>query len=302
MLDLLKLKTFRTVALKKNFTRAAAELGYSQSNVTTHIKSLEQELGAPLFNRFRFANRIVLTEAGRRIFEYAGQLLALADETKAAVRKEGEPSGPLRVSAPESLLGYRLPSLLYKFQTRYTKVELTLIAGLGKHAADALLEGDADLAFVLDEPARPGRVIGECLTREEMIVAAAPGNPWSESDAVALPELFRSQTLLIEKNNVHRVLIDHVMSPAQARKSKMVDVGTLEAVKRCAMAGLGVAVLPQGFIAPELEKGQLVSLKWKGEAPAVYTQMLHSREQWASPTLRAFWNLAREEFSEASVA
>ncbi len=299
MLDLLKLKTFRTVALKKNFTRAAAELGYSQSNVTTHIKSLEQELGAPLFNRFRFANRIVLTEAGRRIFEYAGQLLALADETKAAVRKEGEPAGPLRVSAPESLLGYRLPSLLYKFQTRYPKVELTLIAGLGKQAADALLEGEADLAFVLDEPARPGRVIGECLKREEMVVAASPDNPWCASEAFSLSELFRTHALLIEKNNIHRVLIDHVMSPAQSRKTRMVDVGTLEAVKRCAMAGMGVAVLPHGFITSELEQGKLVPLKWTGEAPAVYTQMLHSREQWASPTLRAFWSLAREEFSRA---
>jgi DNA-binding transcriptional LysR family regulator len=299
MLDLLKLKTFRTVALKKNFTRAAAELGYSQSNVTTHIKSLEQELGAPLFNRFRFANRIVLTEAGRRIFEYAGQLLALADETKAAVRQEGEPSGPLRVSAPESLLGYRLPSLLYRFQTSYPKVELDLIAGLGKQAAEALLEGEADLAFVLDEPARPGRVIGECLKREEMIVAASPDNPSASSVGISLAELFRSQDLLIEKNNIHNVLIDHVMSPAQARKCRMVDVGTLEAVKRCAMTGLGVAVLPRGFITEELERGQLVPLQWTGEAPAVYTQMLHSREQWASPTLRAFWNLAREEFSRA---
>jgi DNA-binding transcriptional LysR family regulator len=170
---------------------------------------------------------------------------------------------------------------------------------LGKQAAESLLEGEADLAFVLDEPARPGRVIGECLKREEMIVAAAPGNPWIANPGFSLADLFRAQDLLIERNNIHRVLIDHVLSPAQARKSRMVDVGTLEAVKRCAMAGLGVAVLPQGFITEELERGQLVPLQWKGEAPAVYTQMLHSREQWASPTLRAFWNQAREEFSGA---
>jgi hypothetical protein len=42
-----------------------------------------------------------------------------------------------------------------------------------------------------------------------------------------------------------------------------------------------------------------VPIKWTGDDPAVYTQMLHSREQWASPTLRAFWSLAREEFSGA---
>jgi DNA-binding transcriptional LysR family regulator len=85
MLDLQKLKTFRVVALRHNFTRAAEELGYSQSSVTGHIKALERELGAPLFLRYRFSRTVVLTEVGQRTLEYAGRLLALADETKAAV-------------------------------------------------------------------------------------------------------------------------------------------------------------------------------------------------------------------------
>jgi DNA-binding transcriptional LysR family regulator len=78
MLDLQKLETFRVVALRHNFTRAAEELGYSQSSVTGHIKALERELGAPLFLRYRFSRTVVLTEVGRRTLEYAGRLLALA--------------------------------------------------------------------------------------------------------------------------------------------------------------------------------------------------------------------------------
>ena len=83
MLDLLKLRTFQVVAATRNFTRAAAELGYSQSSVTTHIQALERELGAELFDRSSRA--VILTEAGRRTLEYADRLLALADEAKAAV-------------------------------------------------------------------------------------------------------------------------------------------------------------------------------------------------------------------------
>lgn len=124
MLDLQKLKTFRMVAVTNSFTRAAAELGYSQSSVTTQIKALERELGAPLFDRF--AKKVALTEVGQKTFEYAGRLLALADETKAAVRKQGKPTGPLKVSAPESLLIYRLPDLLRQFQVEYPLVHLEL--------------------------------------------------------------------------------------------------------------------------------------------------------------------------------
>ena len=50
MLDLQQLKTFRAVVKRRNFTRAAAELGYSQSTVTTHVKALERELGTALLS------------------------------------------------------------------------------------------------------------------------------------------------------------------------------------------------------------------------------------------------------------
>ncbi len=94
MLDLQHLKTFMVVATTKNFSRAAIELGYSQPSVTQHIKALERELGARLFDRFRFARTIVLTEAGGRIYEYAKRLLALAEETMAAAQPKGKRTGP----------------------------------------------------------------------------------------------------------------------------------------------------------------------------------------------------------------
>jgi DNA-binding transcriptional LysR family regulator len=84
MIDLRQLETFRAVALTNSFTRAAAELGYSQSSVTIHIKALERELGVPLFDRRRFSKSVVLTEVGRKTLERACKLLALADEIRTA--------------------------------------------------------------------------------------------------------------------------------------------------------------------------------------------------------------------------
>jgi len=96
MLDLRKLRTFRMVASANSFTRAAVELGCSQPNVTAQIKALERELGAPLFERYRFTKKVVLTELGRRAFEYSGRLLALADEIRSALRKDSDPSASLK--------------------------------------------------------------------------------------------------------------------------------------------------------------------------------------------------------------
>jgi len=90
MLHILHLRTFVAVVAAQSFTRAAIELGCSQSTVTTRIKSLERELGATLFDRFRFARRFTLTEVGERVHEAATPLLTLAEELKGAVRKEPE--------------------------------------------------------------------------------------------------------------------------------------------------------------------------------------------------------------------
>ena len=95
MLDLRKLKTFRTVAVAHSFTRAAVELGCSQPNVTAQIKALERELGSPLFERYRFSRKVVLTEVGRRAFDYAGQLLALAEKLSSAIHNDESREGGL---------------------------------------------------------------------------------------------------------------------------------------------------------------------------------------------------------------
>jgi DNA-binding transcriptional ArsR family regulator len=81
-----RLATFRVVATAGHFTTAAVQLGYSQATVTVHIKALESQLGVTLFERCRFSRNIVLTAAGRRALEYAVRLLALADETKTALK------------------------------------------------------------------------------------------------------------------------------------------------------------------------------------------------------------------------
>jgi len=87
MIDLRQLETFCVLAQTRNFTRAADALGYSQSNITTRIKKLEQELGAVLFKRHRFSRKVTLTKKGQALLQYALRLFALVDEMKTATQK-----------------------------------------------------------------------------------------------------------------------------------------------------------------------------------------------------------------------
>jgi DNA-binding transcriptional LysR family regulator len=85
MLDLIHLRTFVVLGATRNFTRTAAELGYSQASITHHIKMLEKEFGARLFDRSRFSRGTDLTAIGRRAYKHANQILLLAEKAKADI-------------------------------------------------------------------------------------------------------------------------------------------------------------------------------------------------------------------------
>ena len=295
MLDLQKLKTFRMVAVTNSFTRAAAELGYSQSSVTTQIKALERELGAPLFDRF--TKKVALTEVGQRTFEYAGRLLALADETKAAVRKHGKPAGPLKVSAPESLLIYRLPELLRQFQIEYPLVHLELSSGGDARAQmGAVLDGAVDVAFVAGEAVQSERLNAEHLAEDDILLVVAPHHSLAKAEAVHWDHLARVQVLLTGRTCGYRAVFEHALEVVPVQLSGVLELSSIEAVKQCAIAGMGVAVLPRIAIAQELAQRRLVPVRWKGAPLVAYTQMLHHRERWMTPALEGLWTMAQKYF------
>ena len=301
MLDLLKLKTFRMVALTNSFTRAAVELGYSQSSVTTQIKALEKELGAPLFDRF--TKKVALTEVGQRTSEYAGRLLALADETKAAVGKHGKPAGPLKVSAPESLLIYRLPDLLRQYQVEYPLVHLDLSsAGDPRSQATAVLDGAVDVAFAAGEVIQSERLTIEHLGEEDILIVAAPHQALAKAEAVTWDHLARTQVLLTGRTCGYRAVFEHALEVVPVQLSEVLELTSIEAVKQCAIAGMGAAVLPRTAIALELQQRRLVPLRWTGTPLVAYTQMLRHRERWMTPALEGLWTMAEKYFGIAPPA
>src|SRR5882724_4267924 len=122
-MELRQLEIFQALAEELHFTRAAARVHCVQSNVTTQIRALEEELGTPLFDRL--AKRVILTDAGRRFLPYAEKVLSTVSDAQAAVVQDATPAGPLCVGAPESVLNYRLPRVLSRFRKLHPKVQLT---------------------------------------------------------------------------------------------------------------------------------------------------------------------------------
>jgi len=136
-MDLAALRIFSAVVREGGVTRAAERLHRVQSNVTTRIRQLEDDLGVDLF--IREGKRLHLAPAGQVLLGYADRLLALAEEARSAV-KDPRPRGVLRLGAMESTAAVRLPETLNEYHRLYPEVTLELRRGNDYSIMDTVSE------------------------------------------------------------------------------------------------------------------------------------------------------------------
>ncbi|MGW1806375.1 LysR family transcriptional regulator [Streptomyces sp. NPDC002078] len=257
-MELRLLVTFEKVATVLSFTRAAAELSYAQSSVTGQIRTLESALGVELFDRL--GSRIRLTEAGARLLPYARQIIELTEEARAAVVEPAEPAGTLTVGTMESLTSYRLPPLLEYFHHRHPGVRLALRTTIGDETRQALRQGTYDVGFLMEERTEHPGLESAVLAVEPLALVAAPGHALSGS-AVPTAALADQPLLATEPGCAYRDLFERELT--SFGDVEFMEFGTIEATKRAAAAGLGIALLPEVTVAAELAEGSLVRLGWE---------------------------------------
>ncbi|WP_405933809.1 LysR family transcriptional regulator [Streptomyces sp. NBC_00827] len=293
-MELRLLVTFEKVATVLNFTQAAAELKYAQSSVTSQVRALESSLGTELFDRL--GSRIRLTEAGERLLSYARQIIELAEEARAAVVGAGEPSGALTVGTMESLTAYRLLPLLELFHHRYPGVRLSLRTTIGDETRQALRQGTYDVGFLMERETEHAGLETAVLAVEPLTLVAAPGHRLANTPVVTA-DLVRESLLATEPGCAYRDLFElELNSLAQVA---FTEFGTIEATKRAAAAGLGIALLPEVTVAAELADGSLVRLPW--EVPFTLRTQLAWRAGKRLPAhVRLFVEQARRLVREQS--
>ena len=292
-MDIRQLKTFQTVAATLSFTRSAELLDYAQSSVTAQIRALEAELGVPLFDRL--GRHVALTDAGRKLLDYADKILRLVDEAAVAVTDTLEPSGDLVIAAPETLSTYRLPPLLKQFRARFPRVQLILRSLTVGEALAQLSDGRVDIAVLLtDPPPEASGIVVLPLIEERFMLLAAPEHPVVKSGRVH-PDDLRTETLLLtEAGCTYRTAFENVLRTAGVRPAAVMEFGSVEAIKQCVMANLGIALLPEISVCSEIEQGHLVALPWFAPHFRMHTRLLWHKDKWRSAAMNEFIHLSEQ--------
>ncbi|MBE7680574.1 MULTISPECIES: LysR family transcriptional regulator [Paenibacillus] len=291
-MELRQLNMFRTVASTLNFSRAAESMGYVPSNVTMQIKALEDELGVRLFDRL--GKQLVLTGAGKRFLIHIESALDKLDEARNAVHDDEHLSGTLTISANEVLCAYRLPVVFHLFRSRHPGVRLIFRSVPNQQLKHTLFEGTADVVFMLDEPIRSTGLAVEPLVEETFRFYAAPDHPLAQYTVLKLEDFHGQVFLTNEKGCTYRTMFDRAFEKKGIDTITHLEFQNAEAIKQCAMAGIGIAFLPELTTEAEVDRGELVVLPWQIADLHVYTQMLWHKDKWLSPMLLSFLEAARE--------
>jgi DNA-binding transcriptional LysR family regulator len=240
-MDLSDLRIFVAVVREGGVTRAAERLHRVQSNVTTRIRQLEEDLGVALF--IREGKRLHLAPQGQVLFGYANRLLALAEETRDALQ-DAKPRGAFRLGAMESTAAVRLPGLLSEYHRRHPGVVLELRTGNPQVLASAILAGDLDAALVA-EPIADEPFEKVLAFEEELVIIAAANHAPIGKKGGSLPRTI----IVFEHGCPHRKRLEDWYAKRNEMPERMIELASYHAMLGCVVAGMGVALIPKSVLA-----------------------------------------------------
>ena len=256
-MNLCHLKTFVAVAELRHFARAASTCNVSQPAVSHQIAQLEQDVGAKLLNRT--ARRVSLTVAGEVMLEEARRILAAVD--RARERMHGVTSGAvgrIRLGASATPGLYLMPQLLAIYRAAHPTFDLQFEIGVLDDICERVARNDLDMAIVAGVPTTH-ELRAKPLCRDELIAVQAPTTRFP-AKTHRRAELENVCWIAREEGSAARRDLDAWFHRHRLKPARLMIFNGPDAVKRAAIAGLGIAIVSKMTVAEELKARRLAEV------------------------------------------
>lgn len=290
--ELRVLEYFVAIADEESFTRAAGRLRVAQPSVSQQIRSLERELGEPLFERG--PRRVTLTSGGRALLPHARSILATAAAARAEfAARSGLLTGSLALGTVDGLEETLFPALLGAFHERYPGVVVRLTAGTSAPLLDQVTRGELDAAIIAGPRAPlPDGISGEVFLRDTIVAVTRTGSRCAGLGAVPLKLMNEQPMITYCRDSGLRDLIEDAF--ARAGLTLNVSYSSNDPALHVALAKQGVGVALAAGSDPSVRNAPGITLL-PLDPPIPYDKRLiwRGRDTLAAP-VRALLEIWRE--------
>ena len=246
-MEIRELRSFCAAARLRSISRAAEELKIGQPTVTTHIKKLESELRSTLFDRVR--RPIQLTLAGKRLAELATPLVEGIDAL-AEMASEAEEHGPVVLAATPDIIPHTLLRVVRVFLERHPHIHLTIKSATRAEVSDIVANGDADMG-VVQHYDRNDAFEFEALFVYERALITPLGHPLLDAPVESIEQIADYPLILMGEGTYTRDLLVSELNRRGVTYEIVVDLDSMDMIKRYVALGMGVSVGPRLAIDPE---------------------------------------------------
>jgi DNA-binding transcriptional LysR family regulator len=283
---------FYVVAERGSFSRAAADLRIAQSSISVQIKQFEASVGHTLFNRIKTG--VELTESGQVLFQYAESIFHdIARIRDALEAVEHQIRGSISIGTVPSIGIYTLPGVLREFQREYPEVKVSVDLANSAELLEALRLGKVDFAILPTNRQYPS-LSAVPLAKTKLFLVAPADHPLAAQETISPADLEKYPFLGFYEGLEIRALMDALFRRMALSIHYAMESSNVAAVKHMAMAGLGLAILPESAIGEEIRRGLLVRL----DVPAIYVveeiTLYHKSSRPITPTRRRFLDVLRD--------
>lgn len=276
------LNVFAAVARHGSITKAARRLNTVQSNVTTRLRLLEQELGVSLFQRHH--QGVTLTRSGRDLLPYAHQLDVLLQKARDAVSANQATRGALRVGSMETTAAARLPALLRKYVPAHRNVDVAIETGTTRSLTQAVLEYRLDGAFVAG-PVEVDELEPTRAFMEELVLVSSPEY---KSIPSALAEGKIPKVFVFRVGCSYRQKLERFLAGRGLTLVNQLEMGTLEGIIGCVSAGLGITMMPLSVVESYVKRQEVAVHRLSPADARIETVFITRRDLVRSPALEEF--------------
>lgn len=291
-MDLAALEVLVAVSEERGFSRAAERLGRTQPAVSQAVRRLEEEVGARLVDRS--SKDATLTPAGALLCGHARQLLNLRAQAEAAMQDLRRlRRGRVAIAANEYTVVHLFP-ILAAFRRRHPDVEVHVRRSPASEIPSEVLGRDVELGILTFRPVEPG-LAAVPIASDELALVVAPGHPLAGKKEVPIRRLGEEPFLAHNARSPYR---ERVLKAFERHRTPLriaMELPSLDAIKRLAAEGLGVALVPRRAAEAEIARGELAALTVPEMRFRRPVSLVHRTAVELSHAAAAFVACAREQ-------